>query len=96
MGTHRVKQIRAKYRFMPDQYYGNDEDAIVTPDIMAASSDACLRCPERHPTIAHRGVPAARLWELCSGAGVLSSTAREKKASHCPQWIIAMAGTWLE
>ena len=71
-----LSKVRAKYSNLPDLYWHDDAEAIITPDRF----DKLDRQVVQQPSKAQK----AKLWELCSGSGALSARAREKRVPHLP------------
>ena len=71
-----LAKVRAKYRNLPDLYWQDSAEAIITPDRFDGLSQQVVQQPSN--------TQLAKLWELCSGAGALSARAREKRVPHLP------------
>ena len=72
-----LQNVRSKYRNLPDLYYKDDPDKVITPERFEKWSTDLEQGRE-----SSRGLP--RLWELCSGSTALSARARQKGVSHLP------------
>ena len=76
MSNEDISRIRSKYRNLPDFYWQDDAEAVVTPE----------RVERMGFKVVHNQTPSklAQLWVLCSGSGALSARARETKVTHLP------------
>ncbi len=71
-----ITKIRVKYRNLPDLYYENKTEKLITP--------------ERFDGLNNKVVQQAsvskppKFWELCSGSGALSTRGRQRRIPHLP------------
>ena len=71
-----LSRIRSKYRSLPDLYWQDNVDAVITPDRFDSIDEYVVQKPGKSQL--------AVLWELCSGSGALSARARDQGVSHLP------------
>ena len=67
-----LTNIQAKYRKLPDFYYEDDQEKIITP---LKFDETYLKLPRSKPVL---------LWELCSGSSKLSASALQSGLPHLP------------
>jgi hypothetical protein len=65
-----LAKTRSKYRCLPDLYWQDHVEAIITPDRFDGLDQRIVQQPSKSQF--------PKLWELCSGSGALSARAREK------------------
>ena len=71
-----IVKIRAKYRVLPDLYWEDKAEDVLTPARFADLGPGVVQQPKQ--------TQLAKLWELCSGSGALSARARERRMAHLP------------
>ena len=76
LGKEEIVKIRAKYRVLPDLYWDERMEDVVTP---ARFSDLGSRVVQQP-----KPSQLAKLWELCAGSAALSARARARRMAHLP------------
>ena len=71
-----LRRIRSKYAGLPDLYYKDQSDAIITPQRFDQLGDQVV---QRLSTTTQ-----TKLWEICSGSSALSTQAWDCQISHLP------------
>ena len=71
-----LAKTRSKYRSLPDLYWQDSVEAIITPDRFDGLDQRVVQQPSKSQF--------SKLWELCSGSGALSARARKKRVPHLP------------
>ena len=74
-----LAKIRSKYQTLPDVYWQDNPEAIITPDRFTEAV-LCDKQIVQQPSKSKH----AKLWEICAGSGALSARAREKRVPHLP------------
>ena len=76
LGKEELVKIRAKYRVLPDLYWKEEKEDMVTPARFADLGPSVVQQP--------KSSQLAKLWELCAGSAALSARARERRMAHLP------------
>ena len=71
-----IVKIRAKYRALPDLYWKEVKEDVVTPARFADLGGKVVQQPKQ--------AQLAKLWELCAGSAALPVRARERRMAHLP------------
>ena len=69
-----IIKIRGKYRPLPDLYWQDQAEKVVTPGRFAELGSKAVQQPKQSQL--------AKMWEACSGPGALSARARERRVPH--------------